>query len=366
MKIGILTLPLHTNYGGILQAYALQTVLERMGHKPKLITIDPKNNDKVIGRLKQKASVLYNIVKLFIIPDSQTRNFGRHTWWFVYRYIKKDIYSDIYNIPCDTYDALIVGSDQIWRKQYINVCCKYNITSAFLDFAKDWNIKRISYAASFGTDVWEFDDSETLKIRNLINRFDAVSVREDSGKEMCIKYLNKSAIHLIDPTMLLERKDYLTIIKKRRTKYHGIMTYILDLNDEKKKVISTISEIIKKPAFSYNIPYNTIKNKKGIIQPPVEDWLSGFRDSDFVVTDSFHACVFSVIFNKPFAVVLNKARGASRIESFLKMFHQENRIIRNVENINYGDIVFSCPDCKLETMRKESLDFLNNSLISNE
>src|SRR5690606_15864360 len=109
------------------------------------------------------------------------------------------------NIGFDTY---IVGSDQCWRPKY-----SPNITNYFLDFLNDkQNVIRISYAASFGTSDWEFNEPETKMCRDLIQKFDAVSVRESSGIELCQKYLDKEAQHVLDPTMLLELDDYITKI----------------------------------------------------------------------------------------------------------------------------------------------------------
>lgn len=363
MRIGILTLPLHTNYGGILQAYALQTVLERMGHEVRHIEIRPFLKKSWYARFKHRFSPYKTMLKTKAIPDSKTRDIGRHTRLFTYKHIKIDEYASIDEIPKDKYDAFVVGSDQIWRKYYVDMSNAFNIQNAFLNFTDGWIVKRISYAASFGTDKWECDELETEQLQRIAQSFDAISVREASGVELCRQYLHCDAVHLIDPTMLLGRKDYERLIKENKEKPQGIMTYILDEDQQKTNVIEQVKSALDKPTFSSNIPDNKRDYRTcGIIQPPVEEWIRGFRDADFVITDSFHACVFSIIFNKPFVVIINKERGASRIMSLLNMFQQTHRIVDEDSQLSITEELLSNPDCDIDIHRTKAFDFLNTYL----
>ena len=363
MRIGILTLPLHTNYGGILQAYALQTVLERMGHDTRHIIVKPNMKYGVIHKVKRTLAPIKRVVKLALIPDKLTSDIARHTSYFISRNLKIDMYRCIEDIPENKYDALVVGSDQIWRKMYVEMCTPFKIQSAFLDFAKSWKVKRISYAASFGTDKWECDGLETEQLQRIAQSFDAISVREASGVELCRQFLHCDAVHLVDPTMLLVRNDYERLIKGKKERLQGIMTYILDENQQKTNVIEQIKSTLGKPTFSSNIPDNKRDYRTcGVIQPPVEDWLRGFRDADFVITDSFHACVFSIIFNKPFVVIINKERGSSRILSLLNMFKQTHRIVEEDSLLSITGELLSNPDCEIEVYRTKAFDFLNTYL----
>ena len=96
---------------------------------------------------------------------------------------------------------------------------KRSIESSFLDFAETWNIKKISYAASFGTDLWEYNEKQTSNCRKLIRKFDAISVRESSGVTLCKKYLDIDAIQVLDPTFLLTKEDYCAVVKKSHKKH---------------------------------------------------------------------------------------------------------------------------------------------------
>lgn len=367
MKIGILTLPLHTNYGGILQAYALQTVLERMGHEVRIISLKPNRKKGFNGLIRY---YLLSPIKQYIInqfiPAKYSGNKGYYTEKFIKKWIKRDLYFSYYGIPQNKYDAIIVGSDQIWRERY--VCCsnKLPIETSFLDFSKDWDILRISYAASFGTDKWEYNEEQTSNCCRLLKKFNAVSVREKSGAVLCKKYLGHDAHVVLDPTLLLLKDDYLKLIKSNHKRRQNVlMTYVLDEDEMKKSLIKKLSKELGLTIFKANISGIDHKNSHiTMVQPPLEDWLVGFEDSAFVVTDSFHACVFSIIFNKPFVVIPNVDRGFSRFTSLLETFGQEYRMISHFSDIQITKSIQEPPNCiKLVNQKNISLEFLKKSLL---
>lgn len=365
MKIGILTLPLHTNYGGILQAYALQTVLERMGHKVCLISIKRTFPSTVFGRLREYVfSPTKQWIFRNIVPSDFVNNKSYYTSIFIRKYINTNYYHSFSEIKPYEYDAIIVGSDQIWREKYVCGSYKRSIESSFLDFAETWNIKKISYAASFGTDLWEYNEKQTSNCRKLIRKFDAISVRESSGVTLCKKYLDIDAIQVLDPTFLLTKEDYCALVKKSHKKHlNSLMTYILDPDIEKEHIIKLVVKTLNLEIFKANeegIDHPSFEKK--IKQPPVENWICGFRDADFVITDSFHACVFSLIFNKPFIVIPNYVRGTSRFESLLSLFGQDFRLVKDAANFTLSDKIKSRPNCNIEVLRNFSLNFLNTNL----
>lgn len=335
MRIGILTLPLHTNYGGILQAYALQTVLERMGHE--VVVFDtPKVHHLPVWkmpfaypkRIIQKY-ILRKDLKIFS-ELSYNRTYpivSQYTQPFINKYIHRLEINNFSTLDGKDFDAIVVGSDQIWRPMYYP-----HIENAFLDFTKTWNIKRIAYAVSFGTGEWEYTKRQTLRCANLAKKFDAISVREDSGINLCHQYLGVFAQHVLDPTMLLTKNDYISLIKLAKTPQSKgtLLNYILDETEESKKVISEIVKEKDLIPFRVNSYY---EDKKASIteriQPAVETWLRGFMDAELVVTDSFHACVFSILFGKPFIVIQNKKRGEARIYSLLKMLGVTGNTIKD-------------------------------------
>lgn len=372
MKIGILTLPLHINYGGILQAYALQTVLERMGHDVVLIQ---KEQFKYIPFYKAPFVYLLRIFKVYIGGKKNLKVFKERIYnknqqkkkplmINTNRFISQRIHTKsirfFTELKSDDFEAIVVGSDQIWRSLYINDGLCTQSENAFLDFAKEWNIKRIAYAASFGTDTWEFLEPQTKKIIPLAQSFDAISVRERSGVELCKKNLNVEAVVTLDPTLLLDRNDYISLFEgnSERPK-EELMCYILDPSNEKDKIISKIQKKL-------NISPFKASADKGEIQPPVENWLRAFHESKIVVTDSFHACVFSIIFHKPFFAIVNKQRGQARFYSLLSTFGLESRILNSAEELSEelisSAIDYNHIDIILQQKKEESYNFLIKAL----
>lgn len=373
MKIGILTLPLHTNYGGILQAYALQTVLERMGHEVVVFDTDKKLDTRIwkhprvlISRfinkyLRRKPTrILYEkwYNKTYPIVSKYTQE-------FLDKYIHRTIVSELNALSNDYFDALVVGSDQVWRPMYFTWMYKTSIDNAYLAFARNWDVKRIAYAPSFGTEDWEYSEEQTKECGELLKLLDIVTVREKSGVRLCKEHFGVDATHVLDPTMLLDSRDYMQIVKNSTVpKSKGnMLCYVLDETVEKKAIIEKIAKERDLISFSVN---SKVENYwapiEERIQPPVETWLRGFYDAEFVVTDSFHACVFSILFKKPFLVIGNEGRGMARFQSLLSMFGLQDRLITvDAVTIDYTNINWEKIFLSLEKKRENSYSILRKA-----
>lgn len=222
MKIAILTLPLHTNYGGLLQAYALQSALERMGYEVSVLDKIRKPKVQIPFSVSVKRLIMKFILRKNVAPIGQLEDYKRrkkrntNTWKFADKYIHRHELDNLGSIKEDDYDVFVVGSDQIWRREYILNSFKC-VEDAFLGFAKTWNVKRIAYAPSFGHDVWDYTPEETVSIRALLRLFDYLSVREESGVELCMRELGLTTKHVADPTMLLTAEDYKVLILNSAT-----------------------------------------------------------------------------------------------------------------------------------------------------
>lgn len=379
MKIGIITQPLHSNYGGLLQNYALQQVLKRFGND--VVTLDQTHSRpkrwriyascfktfflRLIGKGKKR-------VYPFYITESIRAQICKYTDDFINKYISR---SPILNgkesfrnyTREHQFDILIVGSDQVWRPRY-----NKDVLRSFLDFSEGMKIKRIAYAASFGVDYWEFSQEQTLEANKLIKQFDAVSVREDSGVDLCRKYLKCDVLHVLDPTMLLDKEDYISLVEQEKEPLSegDLFTYILDDSAEKQEIIQNVALALSLTPFT-SMPQNKLVNRESIenidlcVYPPVTQWLRSFMDAKFVVCDSFHGAVFSIIFNKPFLIIGNKERGMSRFNSLLRMFDLEARMIavdcQRLSVIN-ASIDWSKVNAKRDVLRKKSVDFIKDCL----
>lgn len=335
MRIAIVTLPLHTNYGGILQCYALQTVLERGGHDVRILSKPQYGRSYYIiyplaicKRLFKRFFVGKD-VSIFKAPHQIVR---QHTDRFIHKYIhqyEKRIWT---SKIASRFEAIIVGSDQVWRPAYFQP-----IEEAFLSFLGDSDIKRIAYAASFGVDNCDEYTPEQLKVcSQLLQKFNAISVRESSGISLCREYFNVDAEQMLDPTLLLNADDYRMLIRKGETRPSegNMLVYILDKSEEK---IALVNRIAKEKGL---IPFwvdNPNKQKEKLplekcIKISVEQWLRSFDDAELVLTDSFHGCIFSIIFQKQFVVMGNKERGLSRFTSLLEQFSLYDRLLFDVQD----------------------------------
>ena len=371
MKIGIITLPLRTNYGGILQAYALQKILLQMGHDAYLI-----EKESVYDLPNWKKPFVYGKRLLKIIIGKKTPIFlekelaknkpiiEQHVRQFIKNNINKVEYKSFKFVGSKEYDAFIVGSDQIWRPKYFGT---RNITDAYLAFAKNWNVKRIAYAISFGSSEWEYTNKQTSECKKLIELFNAVSVREYTGVNLCKNHFSISAELVLDPTLLLTKEDYIQFFQSslNNPRKGDVFCYFLDKTSQKTLFTKRIAENENLTLFYIEQMTQSINTSTLYrICPPIEDWLKCFYDASLVITDSFHACVFSIIFQKPFIALGNHERGLARFQSLMKLFSTEDRLITSYDikptfkEINWNDI-----NSTLNILRQKSLAFLKNAII---
>lgn len=377
MKIALLTLPITNNYGCYLQAWALKETLDNLGHNVLFLDLQPtyarnykftlwskKIIASLIGLLPNKKGFHYIDYRIL-----QLKNFipFRKTNFILSKEIhtSRDLEKVFDNENCE---AIVVGSDQVWRK--------WNFTSLdffFLSWLKV-DVPKLGYAISYGKDKWELSEEETQKYSNLAKTFSALSMREDAGVELTKKYLGVDSIHVLDPTMLLDIKDYNQLIEKSKLSNNkkGIFNYVLDITEGKKNIINECPKYFGVPSFDVmpkrrNFdPYEKCPDEYYTF-PPIEEWLSAFRSSDFVITDSFHGTVFSIIYNKPFIVLGNEFRGLSRINSLLKIFGLENRLVTNDSidtalKIASSQIAWDKVNKQREQWKEKSINFLKQNL----
>ena len=337
MRIGIITQPLISNYGGILQNYALQRVLIRMGHTP--ITIDlllPRHSKDKIKHIVQ-ALLHLRWPNRWENPHRRRREINK----FTNKHIKKTYPVGKYSaflVNLYKLDTLIAGSDQIWRPQY-NYYYPDHLYDMYFRFAESLPIGKIVYAASFGTEDWEYNPEQTECCRSLVHKIDAVSVREKSGVALCRQYFGIEAQWVLDPTLLLDAEDYEKLCAHiPRPEHPFIAVYLLDIDAKFAGKVEKIGKQLELPLRFFS--------EGDIMALSIEEWLAMFRDAKYIITDSFHGTVFSIIFNKPFISIGNEARGMSRFLSLLKQFGLEERL---------------SPECSADTLLRPILwDEVNN------
>lgn len=371
MKVAILTQHLSTNYGGILQCYALQTVLERMGHDVRVLA-KPQyaRSFYLIYPISVCKRLLQNCLSGKRLPVFKTPHelVVQHVDRFIRQYVHRLIRRNWTEALASRFDAIVVGSDQIWRPEYLWV---YSLEDVFLNFARDLRLRRVAYAASFGVDRCPFTPEQLQRCAPLLKKFDAVSVRESSGVEICRNDFGVEACQMIDPTLLLQADDYLKLIERSETKPSDgdLLVYLLDRRPEKRAVVNQIVAANRTRPFYVEFreddPATPLYER---IQISVEQWLRGFRDARMVVTDSFHGCVFSILFQKPFIVIGNATRGMARFTSLLRLFGLEDRLIGSPEEFQsrkdalLTPIDYASVNAQLRICREEAMTFLKRNL----
>lgn len=383
MKIGILTLPLETNYGGILQNYALQQVLRHLGHDT--VTIDWHNCRRYSSLIHNlvgwgnrvfryyirgdKVSVLWNP----FINESQLSVIAKHTRSFVdkniihTRSVKKFQLNDIDREY--SFDAYFVGSDQVWVNSYS--------LQSFLNFVNRPNVVKVAYAASSNEKSWLKNPELVRECVLLSNSFNGLSARETNLSKNAQDVLNRKVWDVLDPTMLLSVSDYRSlysnssIIQIDQTE-QTMFSYILDETVRKNAIENLLAESLKLNIVKNMPELAFIKKRKMDLQkyifPPVEDWLQKFDKSSFVITDSFHGTVFSILYNKQFIAIANKDRGLDRFYSLLSKFGLERRLITkdcvNNKIIELANIPidYSSVNRKLQDLKKDSLKFIESAI----
>lgn len=340
-KIAILTLRLNNNYGGLLQAYALNNFLCQLGFDATTLKIEEEQRQYSLGR--RTFTFLWRIMKR-IVGDTSIEFLDVQKQKRVYntagiyqtRFIEQNIHTLCVKLPLSAdfqmkmqFDGYIVGSDQVWRGAFVS-----DLKNYFLDFVPA-ETKKLSYAASFGIDQFTVLPSELPVYRRLLSRFDGISVREKEGKAICKEMVpNKVIEWLIDPTLLIPREEYERIVEKSGYVVKAervLLVYILDISAKNTAIIKHLAKKLRlKPKF--------IGKLKGCSFPSIEDWLAGYMQADFVITDSFHGSVFSLVFNVPFLSIENVDRGSSRFISLFEKFAiHKNRLLSNVEAIENKD-----------------------------
>lgn len=347
-KISILTFAKGDNYGALFQSYALYKVLISYSYNVEFISL-------TWDTLKHK------IFSFLIGLRSKYKKFRKT---FIQNYSKNcSNFQDLTEVIKDS-GICIVGSDQVWNPNITTIRCLHY----FFDFVPDNKIK-IAYAASFGTDKWIWD-SKTKEVENLLKRFDAISVREKKGVDICRETFHVKAIQVLDPTLLLGEFNELIVNVKTPEKY--ILNYRYFQEKDGTTYLKILSKKLDLPILNLDTKRRNYGNKEfeyELYSPTPQEWISIIKKSSLVITDSFHAVCFSIIFSKDFMVLIppQLRHLEERISSLLQMFNLTNRIFHSFEelyssNLIYNKINFTNVNRILKEKRKESLKFLLDSI----
>lgn len=357
------------NYGSTMQAFALQKTVMELGYGNRIINYVPNKREKLAFFCKSSARFVTLKAKIenkkieskFLNRDEidfKNRKFEEfyENSFFLTEMIPVQNQMKSLN---NKYRIFLCGSDQIWNPNYFKKC-------NFLDFVSESN-RKIAYAPSIGTT--QLTENEKRKMKSYLDRFDKISVREESSKRLIESVVDKPVQVVCDPVFLLSREKWIEKMQLKEPEEKYILCYFLGDNPEYQKMTEKLQEslkikvkIIPTNTFGYALGFETQKT----VGP--KDWLSLLYGAEFVLTDSFHATAFSIIFNKSFYVLKRFSDTSpksqnSRIYHLLNMTGLEDRIWQNTTNVSYiENDIWKTVDEKMRTERETSTLWLKNAL----
>lgn len=348
--INILTIHKEPNYGACLQAYALYKKIEELGGHSRMIDLSMDYRAHPYNFTYRGLTSMYQHLRGYDYCYKKATEFSE-------KYCPTRIgpfytYEQLTEYKWDPQDMFIVGSDQVW-----NDGITQNLKNAYtFSFLPDSCTNRYTYASSFGNITNEEDRIQKLDLLNVFPKFKRISVRERFGKEFLLKSNINSEV-VIDPTLLIE--DYTFLLKDKIT-HSGNLLY-LPLGDN-----TEMDAFVKEVSSTNGLP---VEKRYGYLQPSrtknhqwlsVESWLQRIASAEMVFTDSFHAMVFSIMFEKPFYIFVSNPNKVFRIGNLLKSLGLEQRIVDDVRNVKINEVIdYAHVKHILAQLRKDSLSYLS-------
>jgi len=369
MKVGILTFQRAQNYGALFQAYALQTIIHKLGFTSELIDYRHIGEKKNIPNIKNGIRAYIHDIFYFVIGFNNNRVRNKRFSDFKNQNLvySKEYYPDTVSLNkiLNIYDTIITGSDQVWNPNITNSDMSY-----FLDFV-DIKTKKVSYSPSFGVTV--LPQNIIPKITLLLNQIDFLSIREAQGQQIIRELCNRNAQLVLDPTLLLTNKDWDNLLIKLEFKKPYIFCYALGDQPRMMDLCYYLKDMTGYPI----VKIGSLKDKsnKNIIfaySSGPREFLSLIKEAEIVVTNSYHGTILSIIYEKPFYTIPTegniKIARNSRLLSILTLFQLEDRIFSHDSHIpayNNYKICYEYTRTKLLNERVKSIDFLRKSLSIN-
>lgn len=360
-KVKLLTFHNAQNYGAALQAYALKETLKELGVTPEFVNYE---NEKILSdyKLIRINSLKSFFSSLWYLPRNLKRK--RSFESFSHRYLDTDkkIYYSCESIQkdIDDGDIFVAGSDQIW-----NPVLTDGLSDVYtLNFKTKSNIKKIIYGASLGNEELLQNYASDFKLK--LDGLDLISVREKTIIKPLEQVSGKKVEQVIDPTLLLDKEKWDKLISENNIanlsyeKY--ILVYTLFESDEVTKIANHLSKVTGLKVVHFR-KYNAYQNEHMSLysKGPV-DFVNAFKNASYVVTNSFHGTVFSLIFERKFYSVLPKAR-AGRIKDLLNDLELSSRIIQDIQDINLDDkIDYITTKDKIDALKAKSIEYLKKGM----
>lgn len=372
MKVGIITYHSAYNFGSVLQAYATQQIIKSLGCMPYIINYRIPFQKKYYGLLGYGSGVKAPLKKLMMVPQLSARKkrANRYEQFISQRMnltqkISSPEEADQFK---DSFDVYISGSDQIWNlhsNEFINSGIQY-MKPYLLDFT---NKKKISYASS----VTNMNDEELVQLKPELEKFFAISAREMSASQSLSRLLAKEISTVLDPTLLITREKWLSLIPKEIEQYTEepfVLYYSLKNYMETKQDLISLATITLKMGLKLIVltPLIPLVKMEGVINAANAgpwEFIDLIRKAKMIITDSYHGMLFSINFKKDFLYLRNKQGDHGlRATQLLDLLEIKNRIIDEVTEINLNSKVeYVEANVKLESKRIESIKYLKDAIL---
>lgn len=388
MKIGLVGVTYKDNFGSVLQTYAMQYLLEKMGHEVTIFEIKGLHRSIKLRKLRYYATRLFDATERKYLIDNfwsrlRKRTGAKGDHYAADMAIRHQMYVDFYKKwlhisdsidswkdsadMARTMDAVVIGSDQLWRPS--------NIAGGFftLEFVPD-NVKKIAFSTSFG--VSELPNNIKKHARSFLSRIEHISVREESGIAIVKELIGREIPVICDPTMMLTAEDWMHIQDENpfaEGKY--ILMYLMGDNPEQREFVKKLSKqtgcrIIGLLHGATYISYDedVVEEKPYNVGP--SEFINLIRNAEYVCTDSFHCCVFSILNSTKFFAFRRWPDGSQfsandRLYTLLKFTGLENRLLSGTEDVKKcinDQIDFSFVLSRVAERRKMSMNYLVNAL----
>lgn len=372
-KTGILTFHAAYNFGSNLQAYALQNVIEKLGHEVEIINYRPENQFGMYSLINtkyfNKGVVAKNFFNILNAPKIIKRNKNFYTFIHEYLKLSQNEYMNKNEVEknINKYSNIVCGSDQIWN---LSEKTYDRSTVYFLDLDVNIDANTVSYAPSFGDTTKNLSQTYDEKISQYIKNFDKISLREKDAVDF-FRSKGVDADLVLDPTLLLSKEEWKKLIGEPLIKEPYIFYYSLNCKKFSIDFTNKIAEETKLPVLSPFLHPKTIGCDMKILgdSGPLE-FLNLLYYSKIVCTNSFHGTVFSVLFEKDFYAIFDEDENKNIIRenrkaSLLEQLGLEKNIssksnyinIDNLKEVDYKNV-----KNKLDVLKKESINYLKRSL----
>jgi len=365
MRIAMLTPHCARNYGGVLQAYALQTVLGQLGHEPTIVNLVPKS--------RRSRSVLpspwwgwkrciLNTLTLLRYSQSKRRlqHFAEFSNNFFHLTSKEYHIFDEIQESLPRFDAYVCGSDQLWRPGMHSLD---TIRAYCLDFVKQKDAKKIAYAPSFG--ISSLPEPFKKIISPLINDIPYLSVREKTGQTIIRELTGRDAQIVLDPSLLLRADDWSCIAEPPRFKPPYILAYCQSQRRNFYELVHSIKKRLNLPVVVISlVPFNRIPGADHVIyDASIQEYVGLIADASCVCTNSFHGVAFSLVYKRPFWTVPHESAN-SRLADLLDRIGLSDRQVTTPERFPSEPLAidYSKAGNLLDETRSESIDFLKGVL----